>query len=80
LERSLKSGGQYLMEAISKTVAITGINAFLPGKAVFSLKLRDAKAIPKKPNQGRILIFFFVSGMKRRSAPKPNSHARVGSE
>ena len=68
------------MEAISKTVAITGINAFLPGKAVFSLKLSEEKAIPRKPSHGRIRIFFFVSGMKRRIAPKPNSHARVGKE
>ena len=69
-----------MIEAIRKTVARTGTKAFLPGKAVFSLKLNEDIAIPKNPSHGRMRIFFFVSGKKRSSAPKPNSHARVGNE
>jgi len=69
-----------LIEVIKATVARTGTNAFLPGKAVFSLKLKEVIAIPKNPSQGRMRIFFLDSGKKRSRAPKPSSQARVGKE
>ena len=68
------------MEPISATVDITGSRALIPGKAVFSSNLKQAIPIPITPNHGIYLFFQKVSGMKSRSAPKPSSHARVGSE
>ena len=68
------------MEPMRATVETTGNNALNPGKAVFSSNLKQAIPIPITPNHGIYLFFQKVSGMKSRSAPKPSSHARVGSE
>ena len=43
-------------------------------------QLRKEAVRKRRHNVRRIRIFFLVSGMKRSSAPKPSSHARVGKE
>ena len=68
------------MEPMRATVETTGNNALIPGKAVFSLNLKQAIPIPITPNHGTYLFFQNDSGTKRSRAPKPSSHALVGSE
>jgi hypothetical protein len=80
LLRSLKKRGHIEIDPINATVAATGNKALIPGKAVLSLKFTEEMTIAIAPNQGMNLFLQNDSGIKRRSAPNPSSHARVGKE
>ena len=80
LLRSLNARGHIAIDPMSATVDRTGSSALIPGNAVFSSNWKQAMAIPMTPNHGMYLFFQNVSGTKRSSAPKPSSHALVGSE
>ena len=73
------------MPAIIVAAPIVGKSALYPGNAVRSEKAKREKSKAKPPNQTDIVFAIFRlllkrSGMKRRSAPIPNSQALVGSE
>ena len=73
LLKSLNALGHIEMEPIKSAVANTGKTALIPGKAVFSSKLKVAIAIPITPNHGVNRFLHTYSGTKRSNAPTPNS-------
>ena len=77
---SLKKRGQIEIEPNNIAVEATGSKALIPGKAVVSSNNKTETVTPIAPIHGMNLFFHMRCGTKSRSAPKPNSQARVGSE
>jgi hypothetical protein len=68
-----------LIVAMSRAVPITGSAAFIPGKAVLSLKIKALLITSAKPiNPTNFLVL--TGGTRTKRAPKPSSQALVGSE
>jgi len=73
-------GGHFEILAISRAVPITGRRALIPGKAVLSLKLKEAISSAERPSHGKSRCLKIFVGRNKRSAPMPSYQARVGSE
>ncbi|CAB4534110.1 unannotated protein [freshwater metagenome] len=78
-------GGHTAIAAIKTAVPTVGNKALYPGNAVLSEKAKTERTKRKAPAQTNKEEFADLRekklfGTKRRSAPIPNSQARVGSE